>query len=155
MVMSPARCAFLALATFVGLSVQASSTALAQGVQHFAVLNGGNEVSPTGQASAGDLDGSGAASIIVLGSGRICFSILVERIGTPTLAHIHEGEAGTNGPIVVNLTPPAAGNPGTSAGCVGSIGAGLLTRIRNTPNQFYVNVHNGAFPAGAVRGQLF
>ena len=80
---------------------------------------------------------------------------MVQLIGSPVAAHIHEGEAGENGPIVVPLTPPAAGNPGTSAGCVSGVDAGLLTRIRATPNRFYVNVHTGAFPAGAVRGQLF
>ena len=128
--------------------------AAAQGIQHFATLNGGNEVSPAGAAASGDPDGSGAAVVLVRGNG-VCFAILVQNIGPPTMAHIHEAEAGANGQIRVNLVPPATGNPGASSGCVGGIGAGLLTRLRATPNQFYVNVHNAAFPAGAVRGQLF
>lgn len=148
------RVFYWASAMSAGAFLLAASPASAQGIEHFAVLNGGNEVGPGGQASAGDLNGSGAASVLVRGAG-LCFSILVQEIGAPIMAHIHEAEAGTNGPIRVVLTPPAKGNPGTSAGCVGGIGAGLLTRIRNTPNQFYVNVHTGAFPAGAVRGQLF
>jgi hypothetical protein len=144
----------LTFAAIVALGALHMGTAAAQGVQHFAVLNGGNEVSAAGAASAGDPDGSGAASIIVLGN-RICYSILVEKIGTPNAAHVHEAEAGANGPIVVPLTPPPAGNPGFQAGCSSPLGAALLTRLRNTPNRFYVNVHNVAFPAGAVRGQLF
>jgi hypothetical protein len=127
----------------------------AQGIQHFAVLKGGNEVSPGGQAAAGDLDGSGTATVISPAAGQICFSITVQRIGNPTAAHIHRAEAGQNGPIVVNLVAPSTGNPGTSSGCVSGIAAGLVTDIRNRPSQFYVNVHNAAFPLGAVRGQLF
>jgi hypothetical protein len=144
---------FIFAATFAFAVIHMGSAA-AQGVQHFAALNGGNEVSAAGAAAAGDADGSGAASITVSGT-RVCFSILVENIGAPNAAHIHEAEAGANGPIVVTLLPPANGNPGARAGCVTGLGAGLITRLRNTPNQFYVNVHNGAFPAGAVRGQLF
>jgi hypothetical protein len=150
----PTRSLPLAFAAGFVLAAAYAGPVGAQGIQHFAVLNGGNEVSASGDAAAGDPDGSGAASIIVLGN-RICFSILVEKIGTPNAAHVHEAEAGANGPIVVPLTAPAAGNPGFAAGCSSPLGAGLLTRIRNTPNQFYVNVHNAAFPAGAVRGQLF
>ena len=144
----------LAFAAIFGIAVVHAGTATAQGVQHFAVLNGGNEVSAAGAAAAGDPDGSGAASITVTGT-RVCYSILVELIGTPIMAHIHEAEAGANGPIVVVLTPPAAGNPGTRAACVTGLAAALATRLRNNPNQFYVSVHTGAFPAGAVRGQLF
>ena len=138
--------AAIAVAALVAVGASAAS---AQGIQHFAVLNGGNEV------AAADPDGSGAASVVVRGS-QVCFSILVERIGTPVAAHIHEGKSGVNGPIRVPLTPtPAAGNPGTSSGCVSGIAAALLTDIRNNPGKFYVNVHTTKFPLGAVRGQLF
>lgn len=143
------------LATTFAFAAIHIGAAQAQGIQHFAVLNGGNEVNAvTGAAAAGDPDGSGAASITVSGT-RVCFSILVELIGTPNAAHIHDAEAGANGPVVVTLLPPTAGNPGTRAGCVSGLAAALATRLRNTPNQFYVNVHNAAFPTGALRGQLF
>ena len=143
------------LAALAGLSVFGASAASAQGVQLFAVLSGGNEVSPTGQAAAGDLDGSGAASVILVAADQLCFSILVNHLDQPAMAHIHEGRAGTNGPIVVNLAPPTTGDPGPSSGCVPNVDPNLLERIHRTPSKFYVNVHTGAFPAGAVRGQLF
>ncbi len=138
-----------------GLAMLGTSTARSQGVQHSAVLNGGNEVSNAGQAVAGDPNGHGSASVIFIDGGRICFSILVDDIDTPVLAHIHENVAGRNGPIVVNLIPPGSGNPGASSRCISGIDPALLQRIRNSPSDFYVNVHTGAFPAGAVRGQLF
>jgi hypothetical protein len=149
------------LAALAGLAVLgAASSASAQGIQLFAVLLGGNEVGPTGQAAAGDPDGSGAAAVILVEEddgeegGQLCFSILVEKIDQPALAHIHRGIAGTNGPIVVNLVPPNAGDPGHSSGCVSDVDEDLLESIHRTPSEFYVNVHTGAFPAGAVRGQL-
>ena len=128
----------------------------AQGIQHFAVLKGGNEVSPTGQAAAGDLNGSGTASVIVPGAGQLCFSITVQRIGKPNAAHIHQADAGRNGPIVVPLVPfqarailarPRAACRGLRLPC--------SPTSATTPSQFYVNVHTTAFPLGAVRGQLF
>ena len=97
------------------LAVGGARAALA--AEYFAVLRGGNEVSPSGQANAGDRDGFGTASVVIVGPSQICFSIIVDQIGTPVLAHIHENVAGQNGPIVVPLTPPSSGNPGTSAGC--------------------------------------
>ena len=80
-----ARDVALVSALLAGLS---ASPALAQGVQLFAVLNGGNEVGPTGLAAAGDPDGHGAASVIFLDSASICFSILVDNIDAPVLAPI-------------------------------------------------------------------
>jgi CHRD domain len=62
----------------------------------FAVLLGGNEVSPTGEADAGDKDGRGSATVIIDGP-KLCFGIVVEDIDTPILAHIHRGVAGVNG----------------------------------------------------------
>ena len=138
-----------ALAALAGLLVFGATAVPAQDIQLFAVLLGGNEVSPTGQAAAGDLDGSGAATVNVVAADQLCFAILVNNLDPPTFAHIHQGAAGVNGPIVVNLTPP------NSAGCVPGIDPALVDSIRRARSQFYVNVHTGPFPAGAVRGQLF
>lgn len=152
--MTGSRMLKLTMATVAAvLALGGARAALA--TEHFAVLRGGNEVSPTGQANAGDQDGFGTASVVIVGPSQICFSIIVDQIGTPVAAHIHENVAGQNGPIVVPLTPPTTGNPGTSAGCVPRIGANLIARLRADPSRFYVNVHTAAFPAGAVRGQLF
>jgi hypothetical protein len=142
-------------AALAGLLIFGAPAASAQGVQLFAVLSGGNEVSPTGQAAAGDPDGYGAATGIGVAADRLCFSILVNGLDQPIAAHVHEEVAGRNGPIVIPLAPPATGNPGHASGCVAVTDPALLQRIRETPSRFYVNVHTAVFPAGAVRGQLF
>jgi len=150
-------CKFL-VTTGMLLGLFSASDVLAQGTNQlrppfFAVLLGGNEVSSTGQANAGDPDGVGSATILI-DTTRLCFGLTVNNIGAPVVAHIHRGVAGVNGPIVVNLIVPGGGNPGASSGCV-TVGADLLANIRTNPGLFYVNVHTAAFPGGAVRGQLF
>ena len=55
------------------------------------------------------------------------------------------------GPIVVSLTAPDAN--GLARGCV-TVKRADLRDIRWNPKMYYVNVHNAAFPGGAVRGQL-
>ena len=148
-----ARLSAIALATFASLTIFGSTGASAQTVQFFAVLAGGNE--PAG----GDGNGQGVASVMLGRPGEICFSILARLIALPNAAHIHEQVAGTDGPIVVTLTTPtaAAGLSQTyrSAGCSSGVSTAILARIRAAPSRFYVNVHNGAFPGGAIRGQLF
>jgi hypothetical protein len=147
----------LAVVVFVSMVVMSHSVAFAQGIQLFAVLLGGNEVSNAGAANVGDPNGSGSATVILIEqTTTICFAVLVRGITTPTLAHIHRGDAGENGPVVVNFAPniPSSGNPGTASGCK-NINAGLMDNIRNNPSRFYVNVHNAQFPGGAIRGQLF
>jgi glucose/arabinose dehydrogenase len=99
----------------------------------------------------GDPDGSGTARFwLNQGQERICFQLTVTDIGAPTAAHIHEGQAGVPGPIVVTLEPPTSGS---SSGCV-TADADLIQLIRRFPGNYYVNVHNEEFPGGAVRGQL-
>ena len=119
----------------------------------FADLNGRNELDATTlQPGAGDPDGFGSASVTINGTS-LCFGITVGNLDTPTMAHIHKGRKFENGPVVVPLTPPTAGNPGASSGCV-TVDAALAGDILAHPRAYYVNVHTAAFPAGAVRGQL-
>jgi hypothetical protein len=119
----------------------------------FASLNGNNEIGADGKKGAGDPDGRGSFNGIIE-EGKLCFGISVANIDNPTAAHVHRGVKSENGPVVVTLTEPAAGDPGTSSGCV-AIGPELAKAIRKNPRKYYVNVHNEAFPDGAVRGQLF
>jgi hypothetical protein len=109
-------------------------------------MTGGEEV-----PGPGDPDGSGEAFITLNhGSGEVCFQITVSDIAPATAAHIHEAPAGVAGGVVVGLTPPTGGS---SSGCV-SADRDLIKDIIQNPAEYYVNVHNADFPAGAVRGQL-
>jgi hypothetical protein len=142
----------LTASILIGVLVFGHSPAFAQ---LSTVLLGGNEVSDAGAANAGDPDGSGTATVLIRDiDATLCYAILVTGIDTPTLAHIHQGAAGTNGPIVIPLTPPDAGDPGVVSECITGVDATLLNNIRQNPLGFYVNVHTNAFPSGAARGQL-
>ena len=100
----------------------------------------------------GDLDGTGTARIRVdAETGEVCWELTARGIEPASAAHIHRGEAGTAGPPVVPLAAPGASE--RSEGCAGA-GAELARELLTRPHGFYVNVHNAAFPAGAIRGQL-
>ncbi len=108
----------------------------------------------TGAAEApgpGDPDGSGSAFITLNhGQGEVCFELTVSGIAPATAAHIHVAPAGVPGPVVVPLAAPTSGS---SSGCV-SADPDLIKAIMKHPEEYYVNVHNVDFPAGALRGQL-
>ncbi len=115
-------------------------------------LSGAEEVDPeTGALGAGDPDGSGLATLTVNpGQEQLCFELTVIDIAPATSAHVHEGAAGINGPVVVTLVPPTSG---FSSGCT-FVSRDLARAIINNPENYYVNVHNMDFPDGALRGQL-
>ena len=111
-----------------------------------APLSGGQEV-----PGPGDPDGFGFARITInLEAGELCFRLSVAHIDAPTAAHIHEAPPGVAGPVVVPLAAPV---DGLVNGCV-SVDLDLAADIVNNPMNYYVNVHNAPFPAGALRGQL-
>ena len=117
------------------------------GVGLTAELLGSNEV-----PGPGDADGSGTA-VVTLNHGQqeVCHELSVADIDAATAAHIHSAPAGVNGPIVIFLTIPSSGS---SAGCAEDVDRELIKSIIQSPEDYYVNVHNAAYPGGAVRGQL-
>jgi hypothetical protein len=147
--------AVAALAAFAG-------SANAQTISLSAVLLGGNEcnsVAPPGgpDCRKGDSDGFGRATITFPTPATVCVTLQVDNLAGVNAAHIHSGRETVNGPVILPLPPPAppgGGNPGVSAFC-GAIAAGVQAAIRANPAGFYINVHNLAYPAGALRGQLF
>ena len=114
-----------------------------------AMLKATNEVSP------GPLNGTGTANLwLNQGQGRICFSLTwSSEVANPTAAHIHKAPAGQNGGVVAPLFTTVQ-TTGKASGCVSGLDKDLIKDIRQNPQSYYVNVHNAAFTAGAIRGQL-
>ncbi len=113
-------------------------------------MMGGEQVSLTGSnevpAVATTASGSGTVTVKDCAvSAKITASGM-----TPTAAHIHEGAAGSNGPVIVPFTKTGdntfeapAGAKFTDAQCA-SYKAGKT----------YVNVHSAKNPGGEIRAQL-
>lgn len=134
---SLARISALSLA--VALAV-GSGSVLAEAMN--VKLSGDQEVPPV------QTSGAGSGTITINDDGSVSGSVTATGF-TPTAAHIHEGAAGKNGPVIVPFT-----KDGDKFGP--APGAKL------TPDQLkafkegdlYVNIHSAAHPGGEVRAQL-
>jgi hypothetical protein len=134
----------LALALGLVASLALAGVAMAAETTLTADLAGGAET---------DEDGSGTATVVLdPDAGTACWTFSVENIDPVTVSHIHEGAEGTDGGVVVDLD--LEGFDGSSEGCNDAADADTLQAIIDDPAGYYVNVHNEAFPGGAIRGQL-
>jgi len=108
-------------------------------------------LTPDANVPPGPAGATGDATIeIQADAGRVCQTINYANTGAPlTLAHIHEGDPGVNGPVVVDLQVLPSGQEA----CV-SADPAVLSRIVANPAGFYVNLHTDAFPNGVLRGAL-
>jgi hypothetical protein len=131
----------------VGAGVPAAYASGHDGGDHLAAsLTGAKE-----RPDPGDDNGRGNAKVH-LKDGEICFTLSWQDIEAPAAAHIHEGDEETAGPVVVTLFDGAA--DGSSVEDCTDAEGGLIEDIRDNPADYYVNIHNADFPAGAIRGQL-
>jgi hypothetical protein len=108
-----------------------------------ATLNGGEEVPPVNSAAA-------ATTAIVVASDRSVSGTLSTTGIDGTMAHIHQGAAGTNGPVVITLTKTSPTQWSVPAGS-------QLTQAQYDTykaGRLYVNVHSVAHPGGEIRAQL-
>lgn len=166
----------LAAATFV-IAAVAAPFALAGHLNKLlnAELDGRQEVAANATSSAmvGDPNGRGEFYVFAIdsvgasdNSKVLCYNLQVKRIGEVELApgggraaHIHKGKFGENGPVVANLAWPQNGQ---AADCLDArlrpaqfpLGDAVVADILANPGDYYVNVHNAEYPAGAIRGQL-
>lgn len=109
-------------------------------------LNGFNETDGAGNFGLGDPDGSGTAIITIdTDTDTVTWSITASDIDLPlTGAHIHEGVAGTNGPVRIDFDATLNGSKVST----------FADAVAANPSGFYVNLHNAAFRPGAIRGNL-
>jgi hypothetical protein len=104
------------------------------------------------ESPAGDPVATGTATFrLRAGQGQVCYQIAARDLPASVGAHIHRGAAGVAGPVVVPLTTPNAA--GSSSGCA-PVARTLVAAILAQPASYYLNVHTGEFPGGAIRGQL-
>ena len=106
-----------------------------------AALSGANEI------GGGDTDGTGSFTAKI-DKDQLCYTLSAANISEATMAHIHSGAAGANGPVFIGLPDLDAGEH-----CQ-DIDSDRASNLKSKPDQFYVNIHNDDFPGGAVRGQL-
>ncbi|HWF52728.1 MAG TPA: CHRD domain-containing protein [Solirubrobacteraceae bacterium] len=126
----------------VGSAMAASSTTPKQ---YTVKMTGAQEVpkgSPTGKGTF--------KYQLVTKNSTLCYSLKWSGISTPFASHIHAGKKGVAGNVVIPLSAKA---PVAQSGCL-KVKKSLLLAIQKKPSNYYVNVHNAKYPAGALRGQL-
>ena len=105
-------------------------------------LSGAQEVPPVSTA------GSGSGSFRVAEDGTITGSVTTKDV-PGTMAHIHMGAAGTNGPVIVPLTKNGD-NYSVPEGR--KLNAAQMQALK--AGGLYVNVHSNQHKGGEVRAQL-
>jgi hypothetical protein len=114
-------------------------------------MRGSNEVPGPGEVTAT------AKAVVKLNSSSntVCFKLTWHGLTGVKAAHIHVGAAGTAGTVVVPFFNGAIPDTITMVGgCVSGVSPAVIKAIHDTPSDYYTNIHDTAYPGGAVRGQL-
>src|SRR6185369_12406613 len=96
---------------------------------------------------------SGSGSIILDPVTKVISgSFTTTNVSNATLAHIHDGDVGVAGPVIVPLQQSAAGSPTWMVPANSVLTDAQIARLQ--AGGYYVNVHTTLNPAGEIRGQL-
>ena len=131
----------LPLALLIVVGCAATNGSSQEGMK--VTLSGAQEVPPVKTAA------TGTATVTIKSDKSVSGRITTSGIDA-TAAHIHEGEAGKNGPVIVPFTKAADGTWSIAPGA-------KLTDTQYASylaGNLYVNVHSAANKAGEIRGQL-
>lgn len=130
-----------------------AANAPARSPRFVATLSGANEV-PAVTTSA-----SGTATLTQTSDSTLDFTITLDSIQNVTMAHLHKGAPGQDGPPVVDLFKGAFSGSGTlvsgtinASDLQGMTMSAFVAAIRG--DSIYVNVHTKGHPAGELRGQV-
>ena len=112
--------------------------------------------------SAGEIRGQIAALTPATGSAQfrvnadktLTYTVRVQDLsGPPRAAHVHQGDAGVPGPVVIPLDPSAVtGTSGTFSGTSAPLSDALVSAFK--AGGLYVNVHTALNGSGEIRGQI-
>ena len=133
----------LALAAPLALLLLASANLYAQQQPMSISLNGSSVVPPVTTSAMG------TGQIKVLPDRTVSGSVKVSGL-VPTMAHIHEGAAGKNGPAIITLTKIADDTFTVPADA--RLTAAQYKSYR--AGKLYVSVHSAQYPNGEIRAQL-
>ena len=111
-----------------------------------ATLSGAQENPPVLTVAEGN-----ASFLVDPSSGQITGSVTTNEI-TANAAHIHIGDPGINGPIIIGLTQTAPGSGVWTVPANSTLTSTQLTAL-NTGG-LYANVHTDLHPGGQIRGQI-
>lgn len=153
------------LVSVLGLALLFALIASAQGTKFDAKLSGKN------QNPVVDTPAHGVATFRLSADGKdLSYRLSVADIENVSMAHIHIGPAGEEGPVIAWLypsKPPAIVKRGKFTGVLargtitaadllgplqGKTIADLVAEIK--AGKAYVNVHTEKYPAGEIRGQI-
>lgn len=127
-------------AMILALGMFASGAAF--GTEVKVVLSGANEVPPVKTSASGE------GTISIADDGAVTGSVTIKGMQA-TMAHIHIGAAGKNGPVVI---------PFVKEGDTFKAPAGAKLNAEQMKDfkagDLYFNVHSAAHPNGEIRAQL-
>ena len=140
-----AALAVLAVSTPAGATGEPTTKCAA-----YAVLKAENEVPPSASKAFG------AAAVHIDGT-TLSFAVTIVNPAREVFfaGHIHDGDVGANGPVVVPLfLGPDTNRKLIVQAARMEINATTAAGICADVDGFYVNYHTRAIPSGAIRGQL-